>query len=690
MDSEKKKIYFCPMHPEVMQDKPGRCPDCSMNLAIKKEAVSQGCHGSSGDKHAGHSPEMFKNKFWVSLILTVPVVVLHFFPIKFTGSQYVPVILGTFLFFYSGLVFIKSAGVELKNKQPGMMTLISLAIIVSFVYSAVTTFLPNGMDFFWELSSLVTIMILGHWIEMSSIRKAQDALGELAKLLPDTAEIVRGEKIEKVLVSILKISDIVLVRPGGKIPVDGKVIEGKTEANESMLTGESNPVLKGSGSEVIAGTVNGNGSIKVRVTKIGESTALAWIMRLVAKAQESKSKAQVLADRAAFYLTIVAVGSAIVTLVAWLALNKGIGFSIERMATVLIIACPHALGLAIPLVISISTSLAARNGLLVKQRPALELARNIDVVLFDKTGTLTKAEHGVSDVWPIGISQSELLRISASVENNSEHPVARAIVSQAQKAGVRLMPVSNFSAIPGQGVKALLQGIEFFAGGLNLLFSNKINLPEEFSSKIEKAGLEGKTVVYVFSANKIIGAITLADLVRVESKDAVKKLQAQNIRVAMVTGDSYAVAKSVAIQLGIKEFFAEVLPGDKAEKVRELQKDGSKVAMVGDGVNDAPALAQADIGIAIGAGTDVAIESAGIILVKNDPNGVLKIIKLSKAAYGKMRQNLAWAVGYNVLAIPLASGLFGFALNPAIGALLMSASTIIVALNAQFLRRLRL
>jgi Cu2+-exporting ATPase len=650
---------------------------------------------SGHNKHEGHSPEMFRQKFWLSLAFTIPTVLYShmiqdwfgFTMPKFPGSQYVPLIFGTILFFYSGTVFIKGAIAELKSKQPGMMTLISQAIIVAFVYSVATTFLISGSEFFWELSTLITIMVFGHWMEMKSVANAKGALKELAKLLPDMAELDNGTSVG---VADLKVGDVVLVRPGAKVPADGKVIDGSSSVNESMITGESEPVKKNTHDEVIAGTVNGNGVLKITVTKIGENTALAGIMRLVAQANASKSKAQILADKAAFYLTIVATLSGITTLIAWLALGKDASFAVERTVTVLIIACPHALGLAIPLVTAISTSLAAKNGLLVKQRLALEAARNIDVVLFDKTGTLTKGEHGVVDVWAgNGFGENDLLKIAASLESNSEHPIAQAIVKKAKENNIQFNAPQNFIALPGKGVKAEVDSKEFFAGGPGLLLDKNISLGD-FENKVKKAGSEGKTAVYILSDGKIAGVITTADLIREESKEAINKLKQMGVRVAMLTGDSEAVAKYVSKELGISEYFAQVLPEHKADKVKALQKDGSRVAMVGDGVNDAPALTQANIGIAIGAGTDVAIESAGIILAKSDPRDVVKIITLSKATYSKMTQNLIWATGYNIIAIPLAAGLFGIILPAAIGALLMSVSTIVVAINAQLLRKFKL
>ncbi len=649
------------------------------------------------DKHAGHSPNVFRDRFWLSLVLTIPVVLyshmiqewLGFTMPEFPGSRYIPFVLGSIIFFYGGTVFLKSAWGELKARLPGMMTLISLAILAAFIYSIYTTFANEmGMDFFWELATLIVVMLLGHWLEMRSVTNAQGALKELAKLLPDTAELANGRQIP---VSELKIGDVVIVRPGAKIPADGKVTEGESDVNESMITGESKPVDKTKGSEVIAGTVNGTGSIKVEVTKIGESTALAGIMRLVAEAQNSRSRAQILADRAAFYLTIVAILAGIATLIGWLVAGQSLGFTMERVVTVLVIACPHALGLAIPLVTSISTTLGARNGLLVKQRMALEAARNINTVLFDKTGTLTKGEQSVVDVW--GKDPNDVLHLAASVEQNSEHSLGAAIVNAAKSRKLGLDHIEQFKAITGHGVEALVHGMRIAVGGTRLLQIKQAKVPEELQRNIEQANRDGKTVIYVFQDTAVIGVITMADIIREESKQAVNQLKELGVKVAMITGDSQGVATYVARELGLDEYFAEVLPEHKADKVKELQKRGNKVAMVGDGVNDAPALTQADVGIAIGAGTDVAIESAGIVLVKSNPLDIPKIIKLSRATYSKMIQNLLWATGYNVIAIPLAAGVLaglGIILPPAIGALFMSASTVIVAFNAQLLRKLKL
>ena len=688
--------YFCPMHPDVVAEKPGMCPKCHMALE-KSSSSKQTDHHH--DKHAGHSQNMFRQKFWLSLLLTIPVLILSptiqgFFnyQLEFAGSELVPAILGAIIFFYGGMVFLRSAVGEIAARRPGMMTLISLAITVAFLYSSLVTLgLVEGMDFWWELATLVTIMLLGHWLEMRSVENAQGALDELAKLLPDTAELVSHEKTLSVPVSQLKAGDVILIRPGAKVPIDGLVIKGESSVNESMITGESNPVKKSIGEPVIAGTINETGSLTVKVEKVGDQTTLAGIMKLVADAQESKSKTQVLADKAAFWLTFVALGAALITWIGWWLAGESAGFILERVVTVLIIACPHALGLAIPLVTAISTTLAAKNGLLVRQRKALESARNVDVVLFDKTGTLTTGVQGVVDV--VAKDRDYVLSLASALEQDSEHPIAKAIVAYAKNQKIKEVSVANFSALPGRGVSAQLNGNAVYVGGPKLIDELNMELPADLQDASKKAAEYGKTTVYIIEDNEVIGAIMLADVIREESKVAVEKLLGMGKRVAILTGDSQGVAKWVAGELGITEYFAQVLPEHKAKTVKQLQSDGSLVAMVGDGVNDAPALTQADIGIAIGAGTDVAIESADIVLGSSDPRGVAKIITLSRRTYAKMVQNLIWATGYNALAIPLAAGVAagtGFVLSPALGAVLMSLSTIIVAINAQLLRRVRL
>ena len=654
------------------------------------------------DKHAGHNPMIFKKKFWLSFVLTIPVLIfsqtiqelLNFTAPTFPGSEWIPAVLGTIIFFYGGLVFLKSAKAELAARQPGMMTLISLAITVAFGYSIAVSFGLEGMDFWWELATLVTIMLLGHWLEMASVQNAQGALQELAKLLPDEAEIVTKSGTKIVTVANLKVGDLVLVRPGSTIPTDGVVMKGESKVNESMLTGESKPVSKVVKSVVIGGAINGSGALTIKITKVGGDTALAGIMKLVADAQNSKSKTQIVADRAAFYLTFIALGAAILTAIGWTFFSdQSASFILERVVTVLVIACPHALGLAVPLVTAISTTLAAKNGLLVRERMALESARNIDVVLFDKTGTLTKGEQGVVDIITDGKKVNDVLALAASVELESEHPIAKAIVTFAKGKKLQLSTAKKFSAMSGRGAKALVGSETVYVGGPRVLEELSVKLTSSLEVASTSASNDGKTVVYIIKSKKVIGAIMLADVIRPESKEAVQALQKAGKRVAMLTGDAKGVAAWVSKELGIKEFFAEVLPEHKADVVKKLQADGSKVAMVGDGVNDAPALTQADVGIAIGAGTDVAIESAGIVLASSDPRGVAKIVVLSKATYRKMIQNLAWATGYNAIAIPLAAGVtvgLGFVLSPAIGAVLMSLSTIVVAINAQFLRNLKL
>lgn len=652
------------------------------------------------DKHAGHNPDMFKQKFWLSLALTLPVLyfsqtiqdLLGFRAISFAGSSYIPALLGLIIFLYGGLVFLKSAKAEIKTRQPGMMTLISLAISVAFIYSSLITLkIIDGMDFWWELATLVTIMLLGHWLEMASVMNAQSALKELAKLLPDEAELIAKSGTKKVSLSEIKVNDHILIRPGSQIPVDGVVLKGKSKINESMLTGESKPVDKSIDDELAAGTVNGSGSLTIKVTKTGDDTALAGIIKLVSEAQNSKSKTQILADRAAAYLFYVALLAAFVTAIGWSIAGETGAYTLERVVAVLIIACPHALGLAIPLVTAISTSKAAGAGVLIRERSALELARNVDVVLFDKTGTLTTGEQGVVNI--VAEDEKELIAIAAGIEEESEHPIAKAVVAKAKEMKVKLKKATDFSALEGRGAKATINSKTFFVGGPQLIKEHEITLGENLQRKTKEAHRNGQTVIYVLTDKIALGAIMIADTIRPESKSAIASLQKAGKKVAIVTGDSEGVAQWVASELGIDQFHAEVLPENKSDVVKKLQSDGSKVAFIGDGVNDAPALTQADIGIAIGAGTDVAIESAGIVLASSNPEGVSKIIHLSRATYRKMQQNLVWATGYNIVAIPLASGVLagaGFVMSPALGAVFMSLSTIIVALNAQLLRKVDL
>ena len=686
------------MHPEVMQERPGICPECGMNLVPAKDAGKH-AHGHEGhDKHAGHSTAMFLRKFWVSTALSVPVVLYSsilntlfgFTAPAFPGSAYVPLALGSIVFFYGGSVFLASAWREIKARVPGMMTLISVAILTAYLWSVYAVFFGQE-PLFLELTTLIVIMLLGHYIEMRAVSGAQGALKELSKLLPDTAEVVRGTEMRVIPLSELKEGDIVLVKPGGKIPADGSLIEGESDVNESMITGESKPVGKYIGSPVIAGTVNGDGALKIKVAHIGEKTFLAGVMRLVAEAQASKSKLQILSDKAAFLLTVVAIGTGVLTLGTWLVLGEGVAFAVSRVVAVLVIACPHALGLAVPLVASISTTKAARNGFLVKQRLALEAARTVDTVLFDKTGTLTKGAFGVTNVSAIsGCSEDEVLALAASLDALSAHPIAQAIVGEAKARKIQFLEAKSHAALKGRGAKAMIDGKETHVGGPALLESLELATPSDIIEKVRDAGSKGQTVVFVVQENAILGAIALADVVREESKEAVRELKAMGIRSVMITGDSEDVAKAVAAEIGLDEYFARVLPDQKSSKVKELQAKGQKVAMVGDGINDAPALTQADLGIAIGAGTNVAIESAGIILVRDDPRDIAKIVRLSKMTYSKMIQNLWWAAGYNIFAIPLAAGIlapWGIFLQPAFAAVLMSASTVIVSINAALLGR---
>ncbi len=633
-------IYICPMHPNIKQDQPGMCPECGMSLVRDKSEA----RNPKSETNYKHENSNFLNKFWISLALTIPVVVWR-------DQMNLGFVLGSIVFWYGGWVFLASAWREIRARLPGMMTLIAMAIIAAYSYSVYVTIFRLAPSFakategtvalYWELTTLITIMLLGHWIEMRAVSGAQGALKELSKLLPD-------EKVNE--------GDIVMVKPGGRVPADGIVIEGQSEINESIITGESMPVPKKAGSEVIAGSTNGDGSFKMRVTKVGEKTFLAGVMRLVREAQASKSRLQMLSDRAALYLTFVALGAGAITFVVWY-LSSGIGTAFERLVAVLVIACPHALGLAVPLVASISTTMAARNGFLVKQRLALEAARNIEVVLFDKTGTLTEGAFGVTS-----FSSDETLALAASVDAHSEHPIALGIVAEAKKRGLVISDAKNFRRIPGVGGEAEVNGKKIFVGhrgGADIV--------------VEAEGIK-------------LGTISVADKVRPEAKEAIVNLKAMGLKSVMVTGDSEEVAEQVAQELGIDEYHARVMPGQKAEIVKKYKR----VAFVGDGINDAPALTQADVGIAIGAGTNVAIESAGIILMRSDTRDIAKIIKLSRMTYSKMIQNLWWAAGYNIIALPLAAGVLaskGIILQPAVAAILMSLSTVIVAINAVLLRR---
>jgi len=647
------------------------------------------------DQHK-HMVADFRKRFIVSVVLTIPVLLLseliqRFLRLesilKFPGDKYVLFALSTLIFFYGGWPFLKGAYNELKSKQPGMMTLIGLAISVAYIYSSAVVFGLQGEFFFWETATLIDIMLLGHWIEMKSVMGASRALEELVKLMPQYAHkmTLEGKTVE-VPAEELKKSDRVLVKPGEKFPADGIIIEGETSVNEAMLTGESRPVSKSKGKEVIGGSINGEGSVTVEVKKTGEDSFISGVIKLVQEAQASKSKTQDLANRAAFWLTMIAISVGTITLAIWLLiLKKDLAFSLERTVTVMVIACPHALGLAIPLVVAVSTAISARNGLLIRNRAAFERARKIDAIIFDKTGTLTRGEFGVTDLinFSGSFDDSEILKYAASLEERSEHPIARAIAGSTEQR----YKVTEFKSITGKGVQARVNGKEVKVVSPGYLKENNIELND--SSGIDKLNQQGKTVIFVLVGGRLAGAIALADIIREESKEAIRKLKEMNIKPMMLTGDNEQVAKWVAEEVGIEEYFAEVLPQDKSNKIKEVQSRGLVVAMTGDGVNDAPALAQADIGIAIGAGTDVAVETADIILVRSNPLDAVSILGLSRATYRKMLQNLGWATGYNIIAIPLAAGVLfplGILLSPAIGAVFMSLSTVIVAINSRFLK----
>jgi P-type Cu2+ transporter len=698
-----------PEHPEIASaDRVQAHPAGDEHAHGHGAAPAHGGHaGHAGhpghDKHAGHSVAMFRDKFWLSFALTIPTLIWgHMLPRAFgysppgiPGAHWIPPALGTAVFLYGGQPFVLGALRELRDRLPGMMTLIALAIGVAFVWSAAVTLGYPGMPLWEELATLVTIMLLGHWIEMRSITQAQGALAELARLLPNSAmRIVRdgaGERTEEVPLAGLAEGDLLLVRPGANLPADGIVREGKSAVNESMITGESRPVDKVVGARVIAGTVNGAGSLRVEVTGTGERTTLAGIMRLVEQAQTSRSRAQALADRAAFWLTLVALGAGALALVVWLLVGAETAYAVERTVTVLVIACPHALGLAVPLVVAISTTLGARSGLLVRDRRGLEEARLLDAVVFDKTGTLTLGAHRVVATRVMdGETENAVLRSAAAVEQDSEHPVAQAIVASARERGVDVPRSADFEALPGLGVEATVEGRRLAVGGPNLLGRLGLAPLPDLQAFADEAAARGQGVIYTVEGGRVLAAFAVADAVRPESAEAVHRLHAMGIEVVMMTGDAQAVADAVARELGIDTVFAQVLPGDKAARIRSLQRQGKRVAMVGDGVNDAPALVTADVGVAIGAGTDVAVEAGDVVLVRSDPRDVPRIVGLSRASYRKMVQNLWWAAGYNIVAIPLAAGVlapWGIVLSPAVGAVLMSLSTVIVAANAQLLRR---
>jgi Cu2+-exporting ATPase len=646
--------------------------------------------------HHGHMVEDFRKRFWISLLLTLPIILIspmihHLFGLNdslaFPGNMEILFVFSSVVYFYGGWPFLKGLFDELKQKKPGMMTLIALAISVAYFYSSSVVFGVTGEDFFWELATLIDIMLLGHWIEMKSVMGASKALEELAKLIPDEAHKINVDgNIVVVKVSELNHKDKLLIKPGEKIPADGKIFEGKTSINESMLTGESKPVSKVEGDEVIGGSINGEGSIKIEVEKTGDETFLSQVVKLVREAQESKSNTQNLANRAAFWLTLVAITAGALTMFVWLLVEgASFNFALSRTVTVMVITCPHALGLAIPLVVSVSTALSAKSGLLIRNRNAFELARNLQAIIFDKTGTLTKGEFGITDIifFDKSYSDDEIMKYAATVESESEHPIAKGIVKYSKEK----YQLKEFNSIPGKGAEGKVNGKEVKVVSPGYLVENKVDISQK--DRIDKLSVQGKTVVFVLIDKKAVGAIALGDIIREESKEAIGQIKEMGIKTIMLTGDNKQVAKWVADELEIDEYFAEVLPQKKSEKVKEVQGKGIIVAMTGDGVNDAPALAQADIGIAIGAGTDVAVEIADIILVRSNPKDVVALIKFAKATYNKMVQNLIWATGYNIVAIPIAAGVLyseGFILSPALGAVLMSLSTIIVAINAKLLK----
>lgn len=670
---------------------------------MRHEGTEHEGHGAAGGKghgnHHAHMLEDFRKRFIVSLVLTFPVLLLSStiqdffnFELRVPGSDYLSFLFSSVIYFYGGYPFLRGIKEELSEKSPGMMTLIAIAISVAYFYSSAVVFGLHGEVFFWELVTLIDVMLLGHWLEMRSVMGASRALEELVKIMPSVAHLKKNGDFVDVEVDKLKIGDEVLIKPGEKLPVDGTVVEGTSSVNESMLTGESKPVTKNPGNDVIGGSINGEAAFVVRVEKTGKDTYLSQVVELVRTAQESKSKTQDLANRAALYLTIIALTVGTLTFILWILFGQQLVFALERSVTVMVITCPHALGLAIPLVVAVSTSLAAKSGLLIRDRQAFEKARNLQAIIFDKTGTLTEGRFGVTDVVSLsgeenrtGENNDRILSLAASLEASSEHPIATGILESARERGLQTQPVEEFSSIPGKGIQGMVEGKKFLVVSPGYLEEKGIALKNE---EIEEIKAQGKTVVFLLEGDKVLGAVALADIVRRESREAISRLKSMGIRCVMLTGDNRYVAAWVARELELDDYFAEVLPHEKAEKVKEVQAQYI-TGMVGDGVNDAPALAQADVGIAIGAGTDVAIETADIVLVKNDPRDVVYIIGLSRKTYSKMYQNLLWATGYNVFAIPLAAGIlygYGILLSPAVGAVLMSLSTIIVAINARTLK----
>lgn len=679
--------YTCPMHPQIVQDEPGKCPLCGMTLVPLSKTISHSGHGSHSSGIAD-----FKKRFYVVLALTIPIMLLsemiqHWFGIHFSfpGSKYVLFFLSSIVFFYGGWPFLKGLVGELRAKNPGMMTLVGFAISVAYIYSVATVLGLKGMDFFWELATLILIMLLGHWIEMKSVAGASRELELLVQLMPDDAHLVHGEHILDVKTETLKGGDIILIKPGEKIAADGIITEGKSYLNESMLTGESKPVEKGKGDSVIAGSINGNGAIKVAVSHGTKDSYLSQVIKLVQDAQKFKSKTQLIADRAARWLTLIALAAGITTFLVWYLSGKDLAFSIERMVTVIVICCPHALGLAVPLVVAKSTALSAKHGLLIKNRTAFENARKITTLVFDKTGTLTIGKFEVSKIITTSeeLSEKELLRYTAALEQNSEHPIATGIIQKANDLSIQITAAENFNAITGKGIEATFEGKDIKVVSPGYLSDKSIAIPDNFQADATE------TVVFVLVNSKLAGYIFLSDQIRPESAEAIQTLHQINIKSVLLTGDNRKVAETVAGKLGMDSFFAEVLPHQKLDKIKELQDKGEFVAMTGDGVNDAPALAQADVGIAVGSGSDIAAETAGIILVNSNPRDVVSLIQFGKATYRKMIQNLIWATGYNIVALPLAAGVLyklGILLSPAAGAVLMSVSTVVVSINASLLR----
>lgn len=682
-EGESLAKYTCPMHPQIINDGPGKCPLCGMNLVPLAKSTAH-------DEHAGHSSGIadFRKRFYVVLILTIPIMLLsemiqHWLNIQFSfpGSQYLLLALSSVVFFYGGWPFLKGLADEIRVKNPGMMTLIGFAISVAYIYSVATIFGLKGMDFFWELATLILIMLLGHWIEMKSVAGASRELELLVQLMPDDAHLVYGEVITEVKTQTLKENDLILIKPGEKVAADGTIEDGESYLDESLLTGESKPVQKRKGDKVIAGSINGNGAIKVSVLHNSQDSYLSQVVKLVQEAQKSKSKTQLLADNAARWLTIIALVTGIATFIIWYVSGKNLAFSIERMVTVIVICCPHALGLAIPLVVAKSTALSAQNGLLIKNRTAFENSRKITTIVFDKTGTLTIGKFEVSQIVTLQneINENELVRLASALEQNSEHPIATGIIQKAKDLSITIPHADQFNAITGKGVEAIVEGKKLKVVSPGYLKEKNISLPDQFNPDA------AETVVFIMINDVLSGYISLSDVIRPESASAIQTLHAHHIKSVLLTGDNMQVAESVSTKLNIDQYFAEVLPHQKLEKIKELQHRGEFVAMTGDGVNDAPALAQADVGIAVGSGSDIAAETAGIVLVNSNPKDIVNLILFGKATYQKMVQNLFWATGYNIIALPLAAGILfrqGILLSPAAGAVLMSISTIIVAINS--------